>query len=269
MQYGRFRFLPGEDRDVAIRSLKGQNRAVITQAFSNKYRVGVGDKIVLPLGDSRPEFTVAGIYFDYASERGFVTIDRAVLLRYLPGIAPTNLAIYLKPGADSGGVLREIRDRTDGLGIEASPNEQLRKAAVEIFDRTFAVTWALEGVAIIVAMLGAANSLLAMVLDRRREFGLLRYLGGSEEQIRRTVLVEAGLVGMLANILGLALGIALSLVLIYVINVQSFGWSIQFHPPVLLLAGALLTVWCVTIVAGIYPALVASRLDPMDVVHTE
>jgi putative ABC transport system permease protein len=108
-----------------------------------------------------------------------------------------------------------------------------------------------------------------MVLDRRREFGLLRYLGGSEEQIRRTVLVEAGLVGMLANILGLALGIALSLVLIYVINVQSFGWSIQFHPPVLLLAGALLTVWCVTIVAGIYPALVASRLDPMDVVHTE
>jgi putative ABC transport system permease protein len=268
-RYGRLKFLPGEDRDAVIRSLKSQNRAAVTQAFSNKYHLRVGDKIVLPLGNARPEFTVAGIYYDYASERGFVTIDRAILQKYLPGVAPTNLAIYLKQGVDAGAVLRAIRERTAEYGVEASPNEILRTEAVKIFDRTFAVTWALEGVAIIVAMLGAANSLLAMVLDRRREFGLLQYLGGSTGQIRRTVLVEAGLVGMLSNLLGLALGLALSLVLIYVINVQSFGWSIQFHPPVFLLTGALLMVWCVTIVAGIYPALVASRLDPMDVIHTE
>jgi putative ABC transport system permease protein len=268
-RYGRFQFLPGEDRDSVIRSLQGQNRAAVTQAFANKYKLHVGDKVALPLGDTRPEFTVAGIYYDYASERGFITIDRSVLLKYLPGAAPTNLAIYLKPGADRTAVLRTIRDRTAGLGVEASANEVLRTEAVKIFDRTFAVTWALEGVAIIVAMLGAANSLLAMVLDRRREFGLLQYLGGAASQIRRTVLVEAGLIGLLANLLGVALGFALSLVLIYVINVQSFGWSIQFHPPLFLLAAALLLIWCVTIVAGIYPALVASRLDPMDVIHTE
>jgi putative ABC transport system permease protein len=268
-RYGRFKFLPGEDRDAVIHSLAGANRAAITQAFANKYNLHVGDTFVLPLGDARPSFTVAGIYYDYASERGFVTIDLAVLRRYLPGAAPTNLALYLRPGAVRAAVLRAVRDRISSFGVSAAPNEELRSEAVKIFDRTFAVTWALEGVAIIVAMLGAANSLLAMVLDRRREFGLLQYLGGSAAQIRRTVLVEAGLVGMLANLLGLALGFALSLVLIYVINVQSFGWSIQFHPPVALLAAALLLVWCVTIVAGIYPALVASRLNPMDVVHTE
>jgi putative ABC transport system permease protein len=268
-RYGRFKFLPGEDRNSIIQSLKGRNRAAITQAFANKYGLKVGDRFVVPLGDQKPEFTVAGIYYDYASERGFVTIDRAVLLKYLPDAPPTNLAIYLRPGADTQTVLRAIRDRTSGYGVESSPNEVLRTEAVKIFDRTFAVTWALEGVAIIVAMLGAANSLLAMVLDRRREFGLLQYLGGAAAQIRRTVLVEAGLVGLLANLLGLALGFALSLVLIYVINVQSFGWSIQFHPPVFLLATALLLVWCVTIIAGIYPALIASRLDPIDVIHTE
>jgi putative ABC transport system permease protein len=145
----------------------------------------------------------------------------------------------------------------------------LRKQAVEIFDRTFTVTYALEGVAILVAMLGAANSLLAMVLDRRREFGLLQYLGGAAAQIRRMILVEAFFIGLMANILGLALGFALSLVLVYVINLQSFGWSIQFHPPMLLLSAALLLVWCVTIVAGIYPARVASRLNPIDVIHEE
>jgi putative ABC transport system permease protein len=268
-RYGRFTFLPGENRDAILLSLKGRNRAAITQAFANKYHLSVGGRFMLPLCTDRPEFTVAGIYYDYASERGFVTIDRDVLLRYMPGQPPTNLAVYLHPGVDRSAVLREIRDRTSEFAIGASPDEELRREAVKIFDRTFALTWALEGVAILVAMLGAANSLLAMVLDRRREFGLLQYLGGAAKQIRTTVLVEAGLIGLLANVLGVALGFALSLVLIYVINVQSFGWSIQFHPPLLPLLGALLLLWCVTIVSGIYPALVASRLNPMDVVHAE
>ena len=86
---------------------------------------------------------------------------------------------------------------------------------MEIFDRTFAITWALEAVAILVAMLGAANSLLALVLDRRREFGLLRYLGASTAQIRGMILTEAAFLGLLAAMLGLALGLALSLLLIF------------------------------------------------------
>jgi putative ABC transport system permease protein len=158
---------------------------------------------------------------------------------------------------------------TGRFPLDIALNEKLRAGAVEIFDRTFAVTYALEGVAIMVAMLGAANSLLALVLDRRREFGLLRYLGAAPAQIRRMVLVEAGLLGFLSNLLGLGLGFALSFVLIYVINEQSFGWTIQFHAPLGLLAGALSLVWCVTIVAGLYPARIAARLNPIDVVHTE
>ena len=93
------------------------------------------------------------------------------------------------------------------------------------------MTYALEAVAILVAMLGAANSLLALVLDRRREIGLIRCLGAATGQVRRMILAEAGLLGLLAGLLGLALGMAFSLVLIYVINKQSFGWTIQFHPP--------------------------------------
>ena len=150
-----------------------------------------------------------------------------------------------------------------------APNATLRKVSIEIFDRTFAITWALEAVAIIVAMLGAANSLLALVLDRRRELGLLRYLGASGPQIRRMILTEAAFLGALALLLGLALGFALSLLLIFVVNKQSFGWTIQFHPPWALLAGALTLVWCVTVIAGLYPARMASRLNPIDVIHEE
>jgi putative ABC transport system permease protein len=124
-------------------------------------------------------------------------------------------------------------------------------------------------VAILVAMLGAANSLLALVLDRRREFGMLRFLGASPEQVRAIVLAEAGFLGLLGNLLGLALGGVLSLLLIYVVNRQSFGWTIQFYPPVALLLVALLLIWVATVAAALYPARVAMRLQPIEVVHLE
>jgi putative ABC transport system permease protein len=124
-------------------------------------------------------------------------------------------------------------------------------------------------VAVVVAMLGAANSLLALVLDRRRELGLLRYLGASAAQVRGMILTEAAFLGLLAALVGLALGFALSLLLVFVVNKQSFGWTIQFHPPGSLLAGALLLVWIVTVLAGLYPARVATRLNPVDVIQEE
>ena len=268
-RYGRLRFLPGEDRDTALRSLIGQDRVVVSEPFAYKHHVRAGETLKLPLGDRNIAFTVAGIYYDYSSERGLIILDRGTLLKYLPQQPVTNLAIYLQPGADAIAVRHAIEQRTARHHILIAPNQSLRETAVMVFDRTFAITYALEGVAIAVAMLGAANSLLAMVLDRRRELGLLRYLGAAPSQLRRMILLEAGMVGFMANLLGLALGFALSLLLVYVINKQSFGWTIQFHPPAGLLAGALSLVWATTILAGFYPARVASRLNPIEVIHDE
>ena len=268
-RYGRLRFLPGEDRDAILRSLPGQDRAIVSEPFANKNGVHAGDRLTLPLGPRNVTVRVAGIYYEYSSSQGFVLLDRSTLLKYLPGQPATNAAVYLAPGADAVKVRQAIQRHTAGLGIQVAPNQELRQNAIAIFDRTFAITWALEAVAIIVAMLGAANSLLALVLDRRRELGLLRYLGASTGQLRGMILVEAALVGWLAMVVGLALGFALSLLLVFVVNKQSFGWTIQFHPPVNLLAGALLLVWCVTVCAGLYPARVAARLNPIDVIHEE
>jgi putative ABC transport system permease protein len=223
----------------------------------------------IPLGSRTVALTVAGIYYDYSSDRGFVMVDRTTLLKYLPDQPITDIAVYVKPGFDHAAVRRDLESRLRDYPLMIAPNELLRSQAVEVFDRTFAVTYALEGVAIFVAMLGAANSLLALVLDRRREIGLIRYLGAAAGQMRRMILIEAGLLGFLAGSLGLALGMALSLVLIYVINKQSFGWTIQFHPPSALLGGALLLVWAVTILAGVYPARFAARLEPAEAIHEE
>jgi putative ABC transport system permease protein len=237
------------------------DQAIVSEPFANKHRTHTGDVLRIPLGNGIVPLKVAGIYYDYSNDRGFVITDNATLLHYLPRQPATNIAIYLQPGVDATQVRRDLEKRLSRFPLMIAPNE--------VFDRTFAVTYALEAVAIIVAMLGAANSLLALVLDRRREIGLIRYLGADRGQVQKMILTEAGLLGLLAGLLGLALGFALSLVLIYVVNKQSFGWTIQFHPPILLLGGALLLVWVVTILAGVYPARFASRLEPAEVVHTE
>lgn len=268
-RYGRLKFLRGENRDAILASLPGRDRAIVSEPFANRFGVRSGDVLRMPVGGRVVALRVAGIYYEYSSSQGFVMVDRSTFLKLLPGQQPTSLAIYLAPGTDAARVQHEIQTRAAGLGAAVAPNAELRRNAIAIFDRTFAITWALEGVAIVVAMLGAANSLLALVLDRRREFGLLRYLGASAQQIRGMVLTEAALVGALAIGLGLALGFALSLVLIFVVNKQSFGWTIQFHAPGALLAAALALVWVVTVAAGFYPARMATKLDPIDVIHEE
>ena len=272
-RYGRLRFLPGPkgtaDRDAILRSLPGQDRAIVSEPFANKHGVRPGERIEVAMGERIARLTVAGVYYEYSSSQGYVIVDRSTLFKYLPGQAATNAAVYLQPGVSAERVRRELQLRTAGMGVTVTANQELRRNSMAVFDRTFAITWALEAVAIVVAMLGAANSLLALVLDRRREFALLGYLGASSAQVRGIVLTEAGLLGLFAALLGTALGFALSLLLIFVVNKQSFGWTIQFHPPGVLLGAALLLVWCATVLAGLYPARVAARLKPAEVIHEE
>jgi putative ABC transport system permease protein len=229
----------------------------------------VGDRIRVPMGDKIRELEVLGVYYDYSNERGYIIVDRKTLLRYLPDPAVSNLAVYLRDGVPLGEGRRAVEQAIAGRSIVIFSNQSLRTAALEVFDRTFAITWALEAVAIVVAVLGIAGALLALVIGRRREIGLMRFLGGSAPQIRRMLLYEAGMLGLLANGAGLVLGWALSLVLIFVINKQSFGWTIQFHWPVALLVFALGLVFLATVFAGLYPARVAVGLNPIDVVHEE
>jgi putative ABC transport system permease protein len=177
--------------------------------------------------------------------------------------------VYLKPGVPLEDGRRAVESAIAGRKVLAFSNRTLREEAIKIFDRTFAITYALEGVAVFVAVMGVAGALLALVIDRRREFGLLRFLGASAPQLRRMILFEAGLLGLLANLAGLVLGFLLSLLLIYVINKQSFGWTIQFHWPIAVLLGALSVVFLATVVAGLYPARIATRLNPIEVIHEE
>jgi putative ABC transport system permease protein len=262
-------FFSGRPKDQVLAELRDSNAVVVSEPFTYKHHKKAGDFITLSLGETKASFRIVDVYYDYSSERGSILMDRNTMLRYLPDPAPSNLAIYVSPDARLETVRAEVEKATAGHRVLMFTNRDLRTEAIRIFDRTFAITYALEAVAVIVAVMGIAGALLALAIDRRRELGLLRFLGADTGQVRKLILVEAGLLGLLANLAGVALGFALSLILIYVVNKQSFGWTIRFHWPVQILLGALTVVYVATVLAGLYPAHVAVRLNPLEVVHEE
>jgi putative ABC transport system permease protein len=262
-------FFSGRSEEQVLAELRDSNAVIVSEPFTYKHHLKAGDSMTLSLGETQASFRIADVYYDYSSERGNILMDRKTMLRYLPDPAPSNLAIYVSSDAQPGMVRTEIEKATAGHRVLVFSNRDLRAEAIRIFDRTFAITYALEAVAVLVAVMGMAGALLALVIDRRRELGLLRFLGAATGQVRKLILVEAGLLGLLANLAGVVLGFALSLILIYVINKQSFGWTIRFHWPMEVLLGALTVVYGATVLAGLYPAQVAVRLNPIEVVHEE
>ncbi len=268
-RYGARPFLSGADPKSVFGQMPGRDNVIVSEPFANKHHVRAGDTLALALGGKQARLHVLDVYYDYSNERGYIIMDRSTLLKYLPDPAVSNLAVYLRPGTGLDAGRRAVESAAEGRKVLVLTNRSLREEAIAIFDRTFSITYALEAVAVFVAIMGVAGALLALVIDRRREFGLLRFLGGSGAQLRRIILFEAGLLGLLANVAGLILGVLLSLLLIFVINKQSFGWTIQFHWPVAVLLGAVSLVYVATVMSAIYPARVATKLNPIEVIHEE
>jgi putative ABC transport system permease protein len=148
-------------------------------------------------------------------------------------------------------------------------NAELKKDVLDVFDRTFAITYALEIIAIGVAVLGLFNTLISLILERKREVGILRFLGAFKDQVKRVVLIEAGILGLIGSGMGLIAGVIVSYILIFVINKQSFGWTIQVHFPYLFILLTTLLFWVVSTSAGLYPARLAAKLNPKEAVRVE
>jgi len=261
LDYGGLAFKVPADGAAAMRAAVGRDAVVVSESFALKHEVGVGEVVSLDTPKGPRQFCVVAIYYDYSSDRGLVVMDRATFARHFGRQRPTGLTLYLDPDANAEEVRTELLaaigpDRR----IFIRTNATLRAEVLRIFDSTFAITYALEAIAIIVAILGVAATLLTLVLERRRELAILRLVGAGREQIRRMVVVEAAMLGLLSQGTGLVVGLVLSLILIYVINVQSFGWTIQFHLPLGFLAQSTILITVTAALAGLYPARVAAQI---------
>ena len=264
LEHGNLQFkTPRNDTEAkaAMRSAIGTNAVVVSESFALKRHKGVGDEIKLNTPKGEATFRVAGIYFDYSSDRGIVVMDRGTFAKYWGEQLPTSLTIYLRDGANHEQTRDEILAALgDQYQVLIYTNAAIRNEVLRIFDSTFAITYALEVIAIFVAILGVASTLLTLILERRKEIAMLRLIGADKKQVRKMVVIEAALMGGISQSIGLVVGVLLSLVLIYVINVQSFGWTIQFRLPVLFLVQSSVLILLATALSGIYPAARAAKM---------
>jgi putative ABC transport system permease protein len=206
--------------------------AWVSEIASDLYGWRLGEKIELPLGGRKAPFIVAGIWRDYARQQGAVLIERYEYLRHTGDTGANDAALWLAPGAGAAGVSREIEGRVGrGAKLDITGPGEIRSISLKIFDRTFAVTYALEAVAVVIGLFGLSASFGALVLARRREFGMLRHLGMTRRQVGAMLASEGLLVSGLGLSVGLALGWLISLVLIHVVNRQSFHWGMDLHIP--------------------------------------
>lgn len=245
--------------------------AVVSESFSLLFGKHVGDEFPLPTPHGRRTFRVAGVYYDYASNQGTVLLDEGVFRRYFAGgkaPEPSALSVYLKKGADPETVrqrlLAALRPDYD---VFVETNRTVRREAMRIFDSTFTITDALQVIAIAIAGMGVIATLITLIYERQREIALLSLVGATQRQVRRMVLVEAVLLGAVSQAVGILVGLLLATVLIQVINVQSFGWTIQFHLPVAFLIQTTLGILAATALSGLVPAWRAARIEAMRAVR--
>jgi putative ABC transport system permease protein len=248
-------------RDAAARAVK-EGAVLASEPLAN--RLGLprrGARVTLYTDRGPQEFPVAGVYRDYSNSQGTVMMGLDLYREYWNDETITAALIVVAPETDADAVVDGLRTALAPVqGVVVRPNRALRADALTVFDRAFAITGALQLLAAIVAFIGVLSALLSLQLERAREFGVLRAVGLTVRQFRGLVLMETGLMGLVAGLLAMPTGFVLALVLIFIINRRSFGWTMQLYadPRVFLQALALAVI--AALLAGVYPAIRMGRM---------
>jgi putative ABC transport system permease protein len=255
-------FLDGNSDEV-YRDFLSADSVIVSEPYAFHNNLEKGDRISLRTDLGEHSFLIAGVFTDYGSDRGRITMHRRLYNKYWKDDETDALGVYLDAGYDAESVARQIRlAAEDHLQIVVYSNQGLREASLATFDRTFAVTSVLRMLAVLVAFVGILNALMAMQIERARELAVLRASGLTPQQLWHLVICETGIVGFIAGLLALPLGILQALVLIFVINQRSFGWSMQISiDPVILLQAMALSFFA-ALLAGIYPSWRMARTSP-------
>jgi putative ABC transport system permease protein len=259
-------------RDPLATALQARERGEVlaSEPFARRFGKREGDAVTLRTPSGPRTFRIAGVYYDYSNDRGTVVMDRALWLRLFGDERLTSAAVLAAPGVDVESLRRRILESASGrFALSVTTNRELRREVLAIFDRTFQVTRALEGIALLVAVLGIAHALAASAVERRRAFGLLRAVGASGGQIRRATLVEALLSGAVGTLAAIPAGAAFAYLLLEVINPQSFGWTVATAVPLPALAGAAALVLAAAVAAGVEPGRIAARVEPAAALQEE
>ena len=248
----------------------GITAAWVSEAMVDLYDLPVGAVLELPIGGRTQRLQVAGIWRDYARQHGAVVIDRRDYLAMTGDGSASDIAIRLVAGASESAVTERLRAAMPALHeIELRSARDIRALSLAIFDRSFAVTYVLEAIAIVVGLFGVAATYTGQALARAREFGMLRHLGVTRAQIVRLFAIESGLLIAVGVAWGGLLGVLIAVVLVHRVNPQSFHWTMEMHWPGPLLGASAAALIGLGIVAAVLAARSAAGESPVRAVRED
>jgi putative ABC transport system permease protein len=255
---------------VASRNGEGEQPAWISEPARDLHGLEPGDILRLPLEGRAFELRVAGVWRDYARPNGALVVDLGWYRRATGDRSATDVSIWLASGATQQSIAAALRTGVPGgEALEIASSSELRALSLRIFDRTFLITRALEGVAILIGLFGVAVAFASQAIARRGEFGLLRHIGLRRRDVVRLIAGEGVMVTALGAAIGLALGVALSVILVHVINRQSFHWSMDFSVPWRSLISLTLALIAAATLTAVLAGRRATSADPIRAVRED
>ncbi|KLO32469.1 FtsX-like permease family protein [Mycobacterium haemophilum] len=265
-----YRWIGGDERTLWQRFSAGEG-VMISEPLVSRQNLRTPPEPITLMTDSGPRtFPVLAIYSDYTSDQGVVLMDQATYRSRWHDVDVTTMALFLKPGVSVDGLLNQLHATFAGRkDIVIQSSRSLREAALATFDRSFAVTRALQLVATTVAFIGVLGALLSLALERAHELGVFRAIGMSRRQLWRLVCLAAGLMGGMAGLIALPAGFVLAWILIHIINVRSFGWTLEMQFEFKYFGQAFLVAVVAALAAGVYPAWRSARLSIASAIREE
>jgi putative ABC transport system permease protein len=249
-----FTLKDGDPATVRARFETG-GAVLVSEPFAYHRGLHAGDRVRLRTDAGEREFSVAGIVRDYGSSEGVVMMGRETYERFWDDRGVSALGVYAAEGVGVDALVATLRIAAGPeLDVFIRSNRALREASLEVFDRTFAVTAVLRLLAMIVAFVGVLSALTAQALERAREVGVLRSQGLTPAGVWGLTTTQTGCMGLVAGLLSLPVGGALALVLIFVINRRSFGWTLEIQITPTILIEALALAVGAALLAAVYPA---------------
>ncbi len=259
------KYRPNISREEKERLLRlAQYRELsISDYLKVRYGLKKGDVLHLRTPKGEVAFTINNTSISYSTMSGFIYMDRRWLKEYWGLDDATQLSVYLAKGYSAKNFIRQFKQEIgNAFAVDITDNADFRSAVLKVFDKSFALTYTIELIAIVISLIGVVNALLILVFERKREISVLRYLGASWQQIRQVMVVSAGIVGIAGILLGFVMGSVISVVITHVINRISFGWEVSVRMPVLSVLLLMALLFITTLAAGLVPSYFARKIDP-------
>jgi putative ABC transport system permease protein len=253
-----------------ITSAMQQGQVIISEPLANRANLKIGDLIEFQTPRGKQSFKIAGIFYDYASSEGSVLMWQGVYRQWWDDEAVTAIGLRLKEGVNPDDAARQIQQSLQTeQALLVRANAALRHDVMEVFDRTFAITAALRILATLVAIIGILSTLSLLQIEKQRETGILKALGVTGRELWRLVMLETGLMGLIAGLLAAPTGFVLAIILIEVINLRSFGWTILLSVNPLAFLLAVIIALGAALLAGVLPAIKMNRLSAAEAIRYE